>query len=127
MYKNQVKKSDKSATPKNAEFKRKNELPVEKYVKRLTEKRGGICLKLTNLDGIMDRGCFFPFGLTVFFETKALRGMPTKQQLIRIREFQAKGFDVYVPKDRATVLNAFIHIDEELEKRKSINIAESWR
>jgi hypothetical protein len=71
------------------------ESSVEKYLKIQVERLGGLCIKLTGFNGIMDRLCILPNDC-LFVETKDKgKSLRKLQQAVR-KKFESLGMKCYM-------------------------------
>ena len=74
------------------------EKQVEQSLVNEVKKRGGICPKWVSpsLSGVPDRLVFFPKSKFGLVEVKSPGKKPRKLQVLRHRQFERLGFEVYV-------------------------------
>src|SRR5688572_25562808 len=84
---------------RNTSLNYKRESAVEKELKKLVEKHGGLCLKFVSPGnpGVPDRIVLFK-DLMFFVETKAPKGTLGPLQKLQHKRFAKMGFDVIVLK-----------------------------
>ena len=75
-----------------------SEKNLERKLKREVEKIGGWCIKFipTHINGLPDRICLLPGGITFFAEIKTTKKTPKKIQLFLHRKLRKLGFRVEI-------------------------------
>lgn len=90
-----------------------NEKLIERKLKEMVRRRGGLALKFTSpgFDGVPDRLLLFPGGIAAFAEIKTTGKKPRPLQMSRKRQLEGFGFQVFVidrPEQIGGVIDAIL-------------------
>lgn len=76
--------------------KNMRETTIERKLRRTTENKGGLAMKMTGEVGVPDRLLLLPGGRVAFAETKTKTGVLSERQKFMIKRLEALGFQVDV-------------------------------
>ena len=85
-----------------------SEKAIEKFLCKIVDKFGGICLKYSNQDmtGYPDRVVLLPCGVTIWFELKSKGKKLRLLQQIRIKQMQEANHIVFVCDSKEQIVEA---------------------